>query len=159
VMKGACEIIEPLAEAKKLEMRLVSPGPGLKVESDPMKVKQILVNLMSNAVKFTETGSVTTEASVRGREFVLRVTDTGIGIQPENLHRIFDPFWQVEQKATRRAAGTGLGLTVTKRLANLLGGDIDVTSTLGEGTTFTVTLPSKAPQIASIPERTRLRAG
>jgi signal transduction histidine kinase len=95
-----------------------------------------------------------------GKEFLLKVTDTGIGIQSENLHRIFDPFWQVEQKATRRATGTGLGLTVTKRLANLLGGDVDVTSTPGEGTTFTVRLPVKAPHIASIPERsTKLRAG
>ena len=135
-------------------------GPGLNVESDATKVRQILVNLLSNAVKFTETGSVTAEGAVRGKDFVLRVIDTGIGIQPEHLHRIFDPFWQVEQKATRRATGTGLGLTVTKRLANLLGGDVDVTSTPGEGTTFTVTLPTKAHHIASIPERTtRLRAG
>jgi signal transduction histidine kinase len=95
-----------------------------------------------------------------GKEFLLKVSDTGIGIQPDNIHRIFDPFWQVEQKATRRATGTGLGLTVTKRLANLLGGDVDVMSNVGEGTTFTVRLPVKAPHIAPIPERaTKLRAG
>jgi signal transduction histidine kinase len=130
------------------------------VESDPTKIRQILVNLMSNAVKFTDTGSVTAEGVMLGKEFLLKVTDTGIGIQSEHLHRIFDPFWQVEQKATRRATGTGLGLTVTKRLANLLGGDVDVTSNPGEGTTFTVRLPLKAPHIASIPERaTKLRAG
>jgi signal transduction histidine kinase len=139
---------------------MISPGPGSKVESDPTKVRQILVNLLSNAVKFTESGSVTGEAMIIGKEFVLKVSDTGIGIQSDNLHKIFDPFWQVEQKATRRATGTGLGLTVTKRLANLLGGDVDVTSTVGEGTTFTVRLPVKAPHIASIPERaTKLRAG
>jgi signal transduction histidine kinase len=160
VLKDACEIVEPLAAAKKLEIRIVSPGPGSKVESDPTKVRQILVNLLSNAVKFTDTGTVSAEARIAGKEFLLKVSDTGIGIQSENLHRIFDPFWQVEQKATRRAPGTGLGLTVTKRLANLLGGDVDVTSTPGEGTTFTVTLPVKAPHIVSIPERaTKLRAG
>jgi len=160
ILRNACDIVEPLATGKNLELRIVSPGPGAIVESDATKVRQIIVNLLSNAVKFTETGSVTAEASIRGKDFVLRVVDTGIGIQSEHLHRIFDPFWQVEQKATRRATGTGLGLTVTKRLANLLGGDVDVMSTPGEGTTFTVTLPTKAPQIASIPERaTQLRAG
>jgi len=141
VLKDACEIVEPLATAKGLELKIVPPAPGSTVESDATKVRQILVNLLSNAVKFTDTGTVTAEATVVGKEFLLKVTDTGIGIQPENLHRIFDPFWQAEQKATRRATGTGLGLTVTKRLANLLGGDVDVTSTVGEGTTFTVGIP------------------
>ena len=160
VLRDASEIVEPLATAKKLELKIVSPGPGTIVESDPTKVRQILVNLLSNGVKFTDTGSITAEATIVGKEFLLKVSDSGIGIQSDNLHRIFDPFWQVEQKATRRAPGTGLGLTVTKRLANLLGGDVDVTSTVGEGTTFTVRLPVKAPHIASIPERaTKLRAG
>jgi signal transduction histidine kinase len=158
-LREACEIVEPLATAKKLEMRIVSPGPGAKVESDPTKIRQILVNLLSNAVKFTDKGTVSAEATIRGNDFVLKVSDTGIGIQQEHLHKIFDPFWQVEQKATRRATGTGLGLTVTKRLANLLGGDVDVMSAPGEGTTFTVTLPTKAPHIVSIPERTQLLAG
>jgi signal transduction histidine kinase len=159
-LRDACEIVEPLAEAKKLEVKIVSPGPGFTIETDPTKVRQILVNLLSNAVKFTDKGSVTAEASMRGSGAVLKVIDTGIGIQPEYLHKIFDPFWQVEQKATRRATGTGLGLTVTKRLANLLGGDVDVTSIPGEGTTFTVTLPAKAPHIAPLPaEKTKLRAG
>jgi signal transduction histidine kinase len=159
-LRDACEIVEPLAEAKKLEIKIVSPGPGVVIETDPIKVRQILVNLLSNAVKFTDKGSVTAEGSARGSGATLKVIDTGIGIQPEFLHKIFDPFWQVEQKATRRATGTGLGLTVTRRLANLLGGDVDVNSTVGEGTTFTVTLPAKAPHIAPLPERaTKLRAG
>jgi len=149
-LRDAAEIVEPLATAKKLELKIISAGPGSMVESDSTKIRQILVNLLSNAVKFTETGSVTAEANLLGREFLLKVTDTGIGIQPENLHRIFDPFWQVEQKATRRATGTGLGLTVTKRLANLLGGDVDVTSTPGQGTTFTVRLPVKVPHIGEL---------
>ena len=159
-VKGAVEIVEPLAASKNIELRAESPGPGKTVESDPIKVRQILVNLLSNAVKFTDSGSVTAKATLRDKEFELNVIDTGIGIQPENIHKIFDPFWQVEQKATRRATGTGLGLTVTRRLANLLGGDVVVTSTPGEGTTFTVTLPVKAPRIVPIPERaTQLRAG
>ncbi len=159
-LNEAAEIVEPLAEAKKLELRVVSPGPGHIVESDTTKVRQILVNLLSNAVKFTDAGTITAEASLRDSEFDLVVSDTGIGISAENLHRIFDPFWQVEQKATRRATGTGLGLTVTRRLANLLGGDVVVESTPDTGTTFTVTLPVKAPHIVALPERaTRLRVG
>ncbi|MEO5588161.1 MAG: HAMP domain-containing sensor histidine kinase, partial [Gemmatimonadaceae bacterium] len=160
VVRDACEIAEPLAGARKLKLRVVSPGAGRTVESDPTKVKQIVVNLLSNAVKFTDRGTVTVEASIRNTEFMLRVSDTGIGIEEEHLNKIFDPFWQVEQKATRRAQGTGLGLTVTKRLANLLGGDVAVTSRPGEGTMFTVTLPNQVPQLVSTPDREpRLMAG
>ncbi|MEO7367163.1 MAG: ATP-binding protein [Gemmatimonadaceae bacterium] len=150
-MNQAAEIVEPLASAKKLELKLIAPSPAVTIESDPTKVRQILVNLLSNAVKFTDSGVVTLEGKSLKTEVQLIVSDTGIGIQPENFHRIFDPFWQVEQKATRRATGTGLGLTVTLRLANLMGGDVAVTSAAGEGTAFTVTLPMKAPHIAGAP--------
>jgi signal transduction histidine kinase len=160
-MSQAAEIVEPLVDAKKLELKMVAPSPPVSIESDPTKVRQILVNLLSNAVKFTDSGSVTLEGKSLKNEVQLIVSDTGIGIQPDNLNRIFDPFWQVEQKATRRATGTGLGLTVCRRLANLMGGDVAVTSTPGEGTTFTVTLPLKAPHIAAaVPVRTaHLRVG
>lgn len=91
---------------------------------------------------------------------MISVADTGIGIDQENFQRIFEPFWQVEQKATRRAGGTGLGLTVTKRLAMLLGGDVAVRSRPEEGTTFTISLPTRsateAPMVARI---TALRTG
>lgn len=157
-LHDAIEIVEPMAEAKKLDIRITSPGPGVCIYTDPTKLRQILVNLLSNAVKFTETGHVSLDAQVAGDEAVFTVRDTGIGIAPEHINRIFDPFWQVEQKATRRAAGTGLGLTVSKRLANLLGGDVSVASTVGEGTTFTVSLPVRAAHVASIPRRA-LRAG
>ena len=149
VLNDACEIVEPLAAAKKIQLKVEPASQEMIVESDPTKVKQILVNLLSNAVKFTETGSVTATASMAGENFILKVADTGIGIDSEHLHRIFDPFWQVEQKATRRATGTGLGLTVTKRLANLLGGDVDVASIPGEGTMFTVTLPVKSHHVVN----------
>jgi signal transduction histidine kinase len=90
---------------------------------------------------------VSLEAQVVEDQLQITVSDTGIGIQPEHINKIFDPFWQVEQKATRRATGTGLGLTVTRRLANLLGGDVSVASSAGEGTTFSVTLPTKVPPL------------
>jgi two-component system phosphate regulon sensor histidine kinase PhoR len=146
-MHAAIELVEPLAEAKKLELRVTTPGPGVKIESDSTKLRQILVNLLSNAVKFTDEGRVSLDGQVNDGEVRITVSDTGIGIQPEHINRIFDPFWQVEQKATRRATGTGLGLTVTRRLANLLGGDVEVESTPDEGTTFTVTLPAKVPHL------------
>jgi len=92
-------------------------------------------------VKFTDTGRIILTGDQKGDQLVISVQDTGIGISPEHFDRIFEPFWQVEQKATRRAGGTGLGLTVTKRLALLLGGDVSVTSTPGEGATFTICLP------------------
>lgn len=149
-MNQAAEIAEPLAHTKKLELKLIPPPTPVLLESDPTKVRQILVNLLSNAVKFTDTGTVTLEGRALKNEVQFLVSDTGIGIQPDNLNRIFDPFWQVEQKATRRATGTGLGLTVSRRLANLMGGDVAVTSQPGEGTTFTVTLPMKAPHIAAV---------
>ena len=158
VLRDAYEIVEPLAEAKKLQLRLSSPGKGVVIETDPTKLRQILVNLLSNAVKFTQEGHVELSGRVVEDQVLLTVEDTGIGIGEEHLGRIFDPFWQVEQKATRRASGTGLGLTVSRRLANLLGGDVAVRSEVGKGTTFTVTLPLKIPQIVSMPERA-LRAG
>jgi signal transduction histidine kinase len=81
---------------------------------------------------------------------VISVEDTGIGISPDHFERIFEPFWQVEQKATRRAGGTGLGLTVTRRLALLLGGDVSVKSTPGEGATFTICLPLQASEASPL---------
>lgn len=149
-MNQAAEIAEPLVASKKLELKLIPPPTPVLIESDPTKVRQILVNLLSNAVKFSDTGTVTLEGKGLKNEVQFLVSDTGIGIQTENLNRIFDPFWQVEQKATRRATGTGLGLTVCRRLANLMGGDVAVTSEPGQGTTFTVTLPMKAPHIATV---------
>lgn len=159
-MEEAAEIVEPLVRSKKLDLKLIPPIPEVSIESDPTKVRQILVNLLSNAVKFTDTGTVTLEGRSLKNEVQFIVSDTGIGINPENLNRIFDPFWQVEQKATRRATGTGLGLTVCRRLANLMGGDVAVTSVPGDGTTFTVTLPMKAPHLAVAPVRSaQLRVG
>jgi len=151
-MREALEIVEPLAEAKKLDLVVSWPGTDVMIQSDSTKLRQIMVNLLSNAVKFTQAGSVSFGGNVIGDEVRIAVGDTGIGIHADHLNRIFDPFWQVEQTATRRAPGTGLGLTVTQRLANLMGGDVTVTSREGEGTTFTVTLPAKLPHIAKMPE-------
>ena len=120
------------------------------MESDSRKIRQILMNLAGNAIKFTEEGQVRLELEEVGDEVVFRVADTGPGIAPDHLERVFDPFWQVEGGATRTAGGTGLGLSVTRRLAHLLGGEVAVASRPGRGATFTVRLPREAPPPANV---------
>jgi signal transduction histidine kinase len=105
-------------------------------------VRQILVNIAANGIKFTERGEITLSARiVEGDAVEFEVRDTGIGIAPEDLERIFDPFWQVEQAATRKVGGTGLGLSVSQRLAHLLGGGVTVQSEEGKGSRFVLRLP------------------
>ena len=134
-------IVEPLALEKKLRLEVVPVAKDLQVWADPTKLRQILINLLTNAIKFTDVGSVTLE-SRRVEDFVeIMVRDTGIGIARADHDRIFDTFWQVEQKSTRKVGGTGLGLSVSRRLARLMGGDITVESALGKGSTFALRLP------------------
>jgi signal transduction histidine kinase len=152
LLEPAAELVEPLARAKGLHIEVMLPPNEVAVETDAVKVRQMIVNLLSNAVKFTDSGRVILSADQKGDQLVISVEDTGIGISQEHFERIFEPFWQVEQKATRRAGGTGLGLTVTRRLALLLGGDVTVKSEPGAGTTFTICLPVRpsesSPMIA-----------
>jgi signal transduction histidine kinase len=105
----------------------------------------VLSNLLSNAVKFTQSGDVEVRVRRLGDRVRFEVSDTGIGIANENFERIFEPFWQVEQSATRRYEGSGLGLGVARELARLLGGDIEVSSELGKGSTFAVEIPIRIP--------------
>lgn len=151
LLEPAAEIVEPLARAKNLHIEVMLPPNPVMIETDPVKVRQMIVNLLSNAVKFTDSGRIILSGDQKADQLIIAVEDSGIGIDPEHFERIFEPFWQVEQKATRRAGGTGLGLTVTRRLALLLGGDVSVTSSPGEGATFTICLPvrpSESPLIA-----------
>ena len=160
LLEQSAELIEPLAHVKHLEVKVVGPVAETMVETDATKVRQMLVNLLSNAVKFTDEGQITLTGERCGDQLCLTVCDTGIGIAQDQQQRIFEPFWQVEQSATRRATGTGLGLTVTRRLANLLGGDVTVTSTPGSGATFTIMLPIDVAQLTPIRTRpANLRAG
>ncbi len=135
--------VTPLAEARSLTLAMtIDPAIGALV-SDRRRVEQILLNVLNNAIKFTERGGVmitaehvTTPPSVR-----LRIVDTGVGISAEDLPKLFQPFRQLDTGLTRRHEGTGLGLAICRRLATLLGGEITVTSAPGRGSEFTVTLP------------------
>jgi signal transduction histidine kinase len=111
-----------------------------KIFTDEDKVRQILLNLLSNAAKFTEEGRVTVRALRDDEMLVIEVVDTGIGIPAEAQELIFEEFGQTENGTTRQHSGTGLGLAIARHLAQLLGGDITVESTPGAGSTFTVTI-------------------
>ena len=118
------------------------------VRGDPLRVCQVIHNLLSNAVKFTDAGEVAyTVRSERMADdrvrFDFAVRDSGAGISPEDLERLFQPFTQVDASSTRRFGGTGLGLTISRRMANIMGGDIAVTSSVGEGSTFTFTVEAE----------------
>ncbi len=111
------------------------------LRGDEVKVRQVLTNLLSNAAKFAEHGSITISVALRNGMIELAVADTGIGIPAHKIARIFDPFTQADESTTRRFGGTGLGLTLCKRFAEMLGGDLRVVSTPGEGSTFTFAFP------------------
>jgi signal transduction histidine kinase/CheY-like chemotaxis protein/HPt (histidine-containing phosphotransfer) domain-containing protein len=135
------------AAQKKIALRFESDAPGsLEVLGDPLRFRQILFNLLSNAIKFTEQGSVVvrlkTEARADGSAVLkLLVTDTGSGIPADKLSAVFEKFTQADGSITRRYGGTGLGLAITRKLVEMQGGDIQVETEVGKGSTFTVTLP------------------
>ena len=115
------------------------------VYSDQFRIKQILLNILSNAAKFTETGWIELRAEQVADRLLIAVEDTGIGIAASELEQIFDEFQQVDTSSTRRYSGTGLGLSISRHLAQVLGGDIKAESVLGQGSTFILTLPLQAP--------------
>ena len=144
-IRKAVEMVRPLAEKKGLDLRLeIAPEIG-PVVSDPRRVEQILLNLLNNAVKFTERGSVTLRAAPGPGVTRISVEDTGIGIKAEDFGKMFQPFRQLDSGLTRQHEGTGLGLAICQKLAQLLGGEIRAESVLGRGSVFTFCLPLKGP--------------
>jgi PAS domain S-box-containing protein len=142
--RDAVALVEPQAVRQGLHLRTTVPEVVVEVETDPGKVRQILLNLLSNAIKFTEQGEVEFGMIVETDAIVLQVRDTGPGIPAEDHQRIFEAFAQADETRTRKKGGTGLGLSVSRELARLMGGDIDLESVLGEGSTFTVRLPLRS---------------
>lgn len=142
-------IMEPEAQRKSLRFRACCRGVE-RVRTDPRKLRQILLNLLGNAVKFTQRGEVSLEVEADDEQLSLRVRDTGIGLVPEDRARVFEPFWQADLSHTRTTGGTGLGLAISRRLAELIGGEIRVESEPGHGSTFTLVLPADAV-LVSVP--------
>jgi PAS domain S-box-containing protein len=140
-LRDTASFIEPLADARGLTLHCTTPAEPACIDIDPRKCRQILINLLGNAVKFTTDGDIVMTGYLTASEFIVTVEDTGIGISAEHVDRIFEPFWQVEQARSKRQDGTGLGLNVARRLARLMGGDVTVTSSEADGTCFTLRLP------------------
>jgi PAS domain S-box-containing protein len=132
--------VRPLAAAKGLELRSDVP-PDLRVQSDRRRLKQVLVNLAGNAVKFSERGTVRVEGGRQGDRLTVSVSDNGIGIRLEDQASLFQPFRQLDMSSTKAYEGTGLGLYLCRKILDLLGGEIAVRSEYGHGSMFTFTLP------------------
>ncbi|HEX8272178.1 MAG TPA: ATP-binding protein [Longimicrobiaceae bacterium] len=145
IAQQSAALVEPLALERGLAFRVDAPPAGPALVTDAGRASQVLVNLLGNAVKFTEAGEVSLRVAEEPDAVAFVVSDSGVGIAPEQQERIFDPFWQVDQSISRRAGGTGLGLSVARQLARLLGGDVTVQSADGRGSTFTFRLPLRPP--------------
>jgi signal transduction histidine kinase len=141
LVDGVTAVAEPLAAETGLDFDVDVEDGDTVTRTDPRKVRQILLNLVSNALKFTEDGSVALRARSEGDELVFEVEDTGVGIPEDRHESIFDRFWQMEDALTRKAGGTGLGLAVGRSFATLLGGTLTVQSEPGDGSTFTLRIP------------------
>jgi len=154
MLADVAHTLAPLVSRNRNVLEIDRPDDIGTMHGDLTKVRQCLFNLLSNACKFTEDGTIRVTASrqrTAGREWVLfRVSDTGIGMSPAQIERLFQAFAQAEASTTRRFGGTGLGLTISRQFARMLGGDVTVSSELGEGSTFTLVLPVEAESSGEI---------
>jgi signal transduction histidine kinase len=142
MLQGVVRLSLPAAEQKGLYLRAQAPT-HLAMRTDRVKLERILNNLVSNAVKFTERGGVRVEVERAGAGVEIHVIDTGIGIAPEAQERLFDEFYQLHNRERDRRKGFGLGLSIARRLARHLGGDVTVDSAPGRGSRFSVVLPTE----------------
>jgi two-component system sensor histidine kinase/response regulator len=156
IVEDAVELLAERAHGRGLELICDIPASiEASVYGDGLRLRQVIINLISNAVKFTERGDITikvssVESDFQKVTFRFEVTDTGIGIKPENCETIFDSFVQEDVSTTRRYGGTGLGLAICKQLVELMGGRIGVASTVGAGSTFFFTVPLETDRIAAV---------
>ena len=157
-------LVRPRADEKGLQLAVEFDGPiPAIVHSDPFRLRQILINLIGNAIKFTDRGRVLVKVgrtnsalthSPQTTHLRLSVSDTGIGISPDKLDRLFQPFTQADASTTRRYGGTGLGLAICKRLCDMLAGELNAESTLGQGSTFRLSIPiadAASPKLLEVP--------
>jgi PAS domain S-box-containing protein len=136
IAREALAVIHPMASEKGLEVKSDIPDGAAPLTTDAVKLRQILINLLGNSIKFTERGTVSLSVRVEANRAVFVVSDTGVGIAPADLDRVFEPFVQIDGPHHRTQTGTGLGLAVSRHLARMLGGDVTAESRLGEGSSF-----------------------
>ncbi|NVE95987.1 PAS domain-containing hybrid sensor histidine kinase/response regulator [Altererythrobacter lutimaris] len=142
LLQSAVSLAEPIAREKSLSLSYrLDPALPRVIDIDPIRLRQILTNLLSNALRYTDRGSIVLSAEAVEAQLVITVSDTGIGIDPEAHERIFDPFAMVDPKDYDDRGGTGLGLPICRQLAGLMGGTITVESAIGQGSRFVLTLP------------------
>ena len=145
LVRDVVQTAQHLAKSNNNELILLCPDDTGNMEGDPTRVRQVLLNLLSNACKFTSNGTITLavkrENTGNGPVVVFEVSDTGIGISNTDLSQLFEDFTQSDSTHRRRYGGTGLGLAITKKICAMMNGDISVSSELGRGSTFTVRLP------------------
>lgn len=141
--------VAPMARLKGLKLAIAYPADLPAMESDPRRVRQILINLLGNAVKFTDVGEVRFDLAVAGETLRFSVSDTGPGIAYEDIGRLFQDFTQLDASSTRKFGGSGLGLALSRRLARLIGGDVTLASKVGVGSTFVLELPLALSQAAT----------
>ncbi|VVB72395.1 Methanogenesis regulatory histidine kinase FilI [uncultured archaeon] len=145
-IKEALNLVQPIVSKKGLNMTyIIAEGTPQAIIGDPTRLKQALTNLLSNAIKFTDKGAISVSISSdklsdKSREICFSVKDTGIGIPEEKMSRLFQSFTQIDSSTTRRYGGTGLGLAITKKLVEMMGGNIWVESQLGTGSIFCFTI-------------------
>jgi signal transduction histidine kinase len=135
------DLVKPLAEKNGLDLSVDISGDVGAVTSDQRRLEQIILNLLNNAVKFTEKGEIRVTCRALGNQYELAVSDTGIGMDPKELTHLFQPFHQIDTGLSRKREGTGLGLSICRKLIVLMGGSIDVKSRFGQGSTFTICFP------------------
>lgn len=141
-LREVCDLMSSRAQEKGIEFTVSVPEETLTISADPKHVKQLWDNLVSNAIKYTDAGgTVTVTMAAQDEQVVTSIRDTGIGIAPEDLEHIFDEFYRTKAAKEYSEMGTGLGLSIVKRIVATYQGQVDVQSTVGQGSTFTVTLP------------------
>jgi signal transduction histidine kinase len=146
VIRQTCDMLAGSIEAKQLVLKLdIAPDLPPVCISDPLRIGQVLLNILSNAVKFTESGSVALSVVHDAQAVFFAVSDSGIGMNDEQVGQLFTPFHQADASASRRFGGTGLGLAISKRILDLMGGAISVESHLGVGSTFRFQVPLHLP--------------
>jgi signal transduction histidine kinase len=145
---NAASLISEIAETarilignKPVSVEVREPSLSVMINTDSVRLRQILINLVSNAAKYTEEGKIVITLSVIGSWMEIAISDTGVGIKEEDFHKLFTNYGRIEDAKTKEQGGAGLGLSISKNLAELLGGTISVTSSYGKGTTFVVSLP------------------